>query len=75
MFIDRKGTFSLSWEDTKLSRRSSPSCLVSQIRVATEGINGTVGGSKVATRLYMESMLSCPLFKGYLCEDDFKVRE
>lgn len=23
----------------------------------------------------MEAMLSCPLFKGYLCEDDFKVRE
>lgn len=48
---------------------------MSQIRIATEGINGTVGGSKVATRLYVEVMLSCPLFKDYLCEEDFKVRE
>lgn len=48
---------------------------MSQIRIAAEGINGTVGGSKVATRLYVEAMLSCPLFKDYLCEDDFKVRE
>ena len=48
---------------------------MSQIRIATEGINGTVGGSKVATRLYVEVMLSCALFKDYLCEEDFKVRE
>ncbi|XP_051017577.1 thiosulfate sulfurtransferase/rhodanese-like domain-containing protein 2 [Acomys russatus] len=46
--------------------------LTGKIRIATEGINGTVGGSKVATRLYMEGMLSCPLFKDFLCEDDFK---
>eukprot|EP00073_Rattus_norvegicus_P023968 XP_006238154.1 PREDICTED: thiosulfate sulfurtransferase/rhodanese-like domain-containing protein 2 isoform X4 [Rattus norvegicus] len=46
--------------------------LTGKIRIATEGINGTVGGSKVATRLYMEVMLSCPLFKDYLSEDDFK---
>lgn len=45
------------------------------MRIATEGVNGTVGGSRLATRLYVEAMLSCPLFKGYLCEDDFKVRE
>ncbi|XP_036186168.1 thiosulfate sulfurtransferase/rhodanese-like domain-containing protein 2 isoform X5 [Myotis myotis] len=43
------------------------------VRIATEGINGTVGGSKLATRLYVEVMLSCPLFKDYLCEDDFKT--
>lgn len=49
--------------------------LVSQVRIATEGINGTVGGSKLATRLYVEVMLSCPLFKDYMCKDDFKVRE
>lgn len=29
----------------------------------------------MATRLYVEVMLSCPLFKDYLCEEDFKVRE
>lgn len=46
--------------------------LTGKIRIATEGINGTVGGSKVATRLYVEVMLSCPLFKDHLCEDDFK---
>lgn len=46
--------------------------LTGKIRIATEGINGTVGGSKVATRLYVEAMLSCPLFKDYLCEEDFK---
>lgn len=48
---------------------------MSQVRIATEGINGTVGGSKLATRLYVEVMLSCPLFKDYMCKDDFKVRE
>ncbi|XP_070287215.1 thiosulfate sulfurtransferase/rhodanese-like domain-containing protein 2 isoform X2 [Myotis yumanensis] len=46
--------------------------LTGKVRIATEGINGTVGGSKLATRLYVEVMLSCPLFKHYLCEDDFK---
>ncbi|KAB1280410.1 Thiosulfate sulfurtransferase/rhodanese-like domain-containing protein 2 [Camelus dromedarius] len=45
-----------------------------EVRIATEGINGTVGGSKLATRLYVEVMLSCPLFKNYLCKDDFKGR-
>ncbi|XP_026961220.1 thiosulfate sulfurtransferase/rhodanese-like domain-containing protein 2 isoform X3 [Sagmatias obliquidens] len=49
--------------------------LTGKVRIATEGINGTVGGSKLATRLYVEVMLSCPLFKDYLCKDDFKVRE
>lgn len=48
---------------------------MSQVRIATEGINGTVGGSKLATRLYVEVMLSCPLFKDFMCKDDFKVRE
>ncbi|XP_040860516.1 thiosulfate sulfurtransferase/rhodanese-like domain-containing protein 2 [Ochotona curzoniae] len=47
--------------------------LTGKVRIATEGINGTVGGSKLATRLYVEVMLSCPLFKDYLCEDDFKT--
>ncbi|XP_012878784.1 PREDICTED: thiosulfate sulfurtransferase/rhodanese-like domain-containing protein 2 [Dipodomys ordii] len=47
--------------------------LTGKVRIATEGINGTVGGSKLATRLYVEVMLSCPLFKDYLCKDDFKT--
>ncbi|XP_010951216.1 thiosulfate sulfurtransferase/rhodanese-like domain-containing protein 2 isoform X2 [Camelus dromedarius] len=47
--------------------------LTGKVRIATEGINGTVGGSKLATRLYVEVMLSCPLFKNYLCKDDFKT--
>ncbi|KAF6328338.1 thiosulfate sulfurtransferase like domain containing 2 [Rhinolophus ferrumequinum] len=49
--------------------------LTGKVRIATEGINGTVGGSKLATRLYVEVMLSCPLFKDYLCKDDFKTSE
>uniref|UniRef100_A0A8D1MC88 Thiosulfate sulfurtransferase/rhodanese-like domain-containing protein 2 n=1 Tax=Sus scrofa TaxID=9823 RepID=A0A8D1MC88_PIG len=47
--------------------------LTGKVRIATEGINGTVGGSKLATRLYVEIMLSCPMFKDYLCKDDFKT--
>ncbi|XP_037706881.1 thiosulfate sulfurtransferase/rhodanese-like domain-containing protein 2 isoform X2 [Choloepus didactylus] len=47
--------------------------LTGKVRIATEGINGTVGGSRLATRLYVEAMLSCPLFKDYLCKDDFKT--
>ncbi|XP_006863199.1 PREDICTED: thiosulfate sulfurtransferase/rhodanese-like domain-containing protein 2 [Chrysochloris asiatica] len=47
--------------------------LTGKVRIATEGINGTVGGSKLATRLYVEAMLSCPLFKDYLCKEDFKT--
>ncbi|KAF4804301.1 thiosulfate sulfurtransferase like domain containing 2 [Turdus rufiventris] len=43
-----------------------------KVRVATEGINGTVGGSKVATSLYIKVMLSQPLFKNILCQEDFK---
>ncbi|XP_025897061.1 thiosulfate sulfurtransferase/rhodanese-like domain-containing protein 2 [Nothoprocta perdicaria] len=46
--------------------------LTGKVRVASEGINGTVGGSKVATNLYIEVMLSQPLFKDILCRDDFK---
>uniref|UniRef100_A0A8B9I3F5 Thiosulfate sulfurtransferase/rhodanese-like domain-containing protein 2 n=1 Tax=Anser brachyrhynchus TaxID=132585 RepID=A0A8B9I3F5_9AVES len=46
--------------------------LTGKVRVASEGINGTVGGSKAATSLYIEVMLSQPLFKDILCQDDFK---
>ncbi|XP_053151425.1 thiosulfate sulfurtransferase/rhodanese-like domain-containing protein 2 isoform X2 [Hemicordylus capensis] len=48
-------------------------CLTGKVRIASEGINGTVGGSKAATSLYMEAMLSHPLFKGILMKDDFKT--
>ncbi|XP_072215839.1 thiosulfate sulfurtransferase/rhodanese-like domain-containing protein 2 [Excalfactoria chinensis] len=47
--------------------------LTGKVRVASEGINGTVGGSKVATNLYIEVMLAQPLFKDILCRDDFKT--
>ncbi|NWW33724.1 TSTD2 protein, partial [Panurus biarmicus] len=46
--------------------------LTGKVRVASEGINGTVGGSKVATNLYIKVMLSQPLFKNILCQEDFK---
>uniref|UniRef100_A0A4X2L384 Thiosulfate sulfurtransferase like domain containing 2 n=1 Tax=Vombatus ursinus TaxID=29139 RepID=A0A4X2L384_VOMUR len=48
--------------------------LTGKVRIATEGINGTVGGSRLATDLYMEAMLSHPLFKNILCKEDFKGR-
>lgn len=44
--------------------------LSGKIRVATEGINGTVGGTTVATDIYIEAMQSHPLFK--MEKDDFK---
>lgn len=43
-----------------------------QVRVATEGINGTVGGTKMATDIYIDAMCSHPLFK--MDKVDFKVR-
>ncbi|EMP37558.1 Thiosulfate sulfurtransferase/rhodanese-like domain-containing protein 2 [Chelonia mydas] len=46
--------------------------LTGKVRIASEGINGTVGGSKVATSLYIEAMLFHPLFKNILCREDFK---
>ncbi|KAG7462003.1 hypothetical protein MATL_G00197240 [Megalops atlanticus] len=45
--------------------------LTGKVRVATEGINGTVGGTKVATALYVEAMLSHPLFS-VMVREDFK---
>ncbi|XP_029963487.1 thiosulfate sulfurtransferase/rhodanese-like domain-containing protein 2 [Salarias fasciatus] len=44
--------------------------LSGKIRVATEGINGTVGGTTVATDIYIEAMQSHPLFR--MGKDDFK---
>lgn len=46
-------------------------CHPSQVRVATEGINGTVGGTDVAARLYIEAMCSHPVFR--MDREDFKV--
>lgn len=40
--------------------------------MATEGINGTVGGTKVATDIYIDAMHSHPVFK--MDKEDFKVR-
>lgn len=39
--------------------------------MATEGINGTVGGTDVATQLYIEAMCSHPVFR--MDKEDFKV--
>lgn len=36
-------------------------------------MNGTVGGSRLATRLYIEVMLYCPLCEDYMCKDNFKT--
>lgn len=48
--------------------------LLVQVRVATEGINGTVGGTKSATRLYISAMLAHPIFQVMQVED-FKVNK
>lgn len=46
---------------------------VLQVRVATEGINGTVGGTDVATQLYMAAMCSHPHLR--MEREDFKVAQ
>ncbi|XP_071776345.2 thiosulfate sulfurtransferase/rhodanese-like domain-containing protein 2 [Centroberyx gerrardi] len=48
--------------------------LTGKVRVATEGVNGTVGGTKVATDLYIKAMRSHPLFKT-MEEEDFKTSD
>ncbi|XP_052429911.1 thiosulfate sulfurtransferase/rhodanese-like domain-containing protein 2 isoform X1 [Carassius gibelio] len=48
--------------------------LTGKVRVATEGINGTVGGTKTATYLYIKAMLSHPAFK-IMQVQDFKKSE
>ncbi|XP_056093608.1 thiosulfate sulfurtransferase/rhodanese-like domain-containing protein 2 [Rhinichthys klamathensis goyatoka] len=45
--------------------------MTGKVRVATEGINGTVGGTKTATNLYVKAMLSHPSFK-IMQVQDFK---
>ncbi|KAM4809339.1 thiosulfate sulfurtransferase/rhodanese-like domain-containing protein 2 [Rhinophrynus dorsalis] len=49
--------------------------LTGKIRIATEGINGTVGGSKLSTKLYINAMLSHPLFEHTMCLEDFKTSD
>lgn len=48
--------------------------MTGKVRVATEGINGTVGGTKTATNLYVKAMLSHPSFK-IMQVQDFKKSE
>uniref|UniRef100_A0A1A8C7A7 Thiosulfate sulfurtransferase/rhodanese-like domain-containing protein 2 n=1 Tax=Nothobranchius kadleci TaxID=1051664 RepID=A0A1A8C7A7_NOTKA len=47
--------------------------LTGKVRVAAEGINGTVGGTNVATDLYINAMLSHPFFK--MEKEDFKTSD
>ncbi|XP_028272852.1 thiosulfate sulfurtransferase/rhodanese-like domain-containing protein 2 isoform X2 [Parambassis ranga] len=47
--------------------------LTGKVRVATEGINGTVGGTVMATDIYIEAMTSHPLFK--MDREDFKTSD
>ncbi|XP_038164252.1 thiosulfate sulfurtransferase/rhodanese-like domain-containing protein 2 [Cyprinodon tularosa] len=47
--------------------------LTGKIRVAAEGINGTVGGTNVATDIYIRAMLSHPVFK--MDPEDFKTSD
>ncbi|XP_026186273.1 thiosulfate sulfurtransferase/rhodanese-like domain-containing protein 2 [Mastacembelus armatus] len=47
--------------------------LTGKVRVATEGINGTVGGTNMATDTYIDAMLSHPLFK--MEREDFKTSD
>ncbi|XP_055488722.1 thiosulfate sulfurtransferase/rhodanese-like domain-containing protein 2 isoform X1 [Leucoraja erinacea] len=43
--------------------------LTGKVRLSKEGINGTVGGCKMATELYIQTMLSHPLFQNMSMED------
>ncbi|XP_039975856.1 thiosulfate sulfurtransferase/rhodanese-like domain-containing protein 2 isoform X1 [Xiphias gladius] len=47
--------------------------LTGKVRVATEGINGTVGGTNVATDIYITAMRAHPLFK--MEREDFKTSD
>ncbi|XP_074530415.1 thiosulfate sulfurtransferase/rhodanese-like domain-containing protein 2 [Halichoeres trimaculatus] len=47
--------------------------LTGKVRVATEGINGTVGGTNTATDLYVKAMCSHHVFK--MKEEDFKTSD
>ncbi|TDH07330.1 hypothetical protein EPR50_G00104980 [Perca flavescens] len=47
--------------------------LTGKVRVATEGINGTVGGTNMATDVYIDAMCSHPLFE--MDKEDFKTSD
>ncbi|KAM9835108.1 thiosulfate sulfurtransferase/rhodanese-like domain-containing protein 2 isoform X2 [Syngnathus typhle] len=47
--------------------------LTGKVRVATEGINGTVGGTRIATELYVDALCSHPLF--HMEKEDFKTSD
>uniref|UniRef100_A0A3P8RQ87 Thiosulfate sulfurtransferase/rhodanese-like domain-containing protein 2 n=1 Tax=Amphiprion percula TaxID=161767 RepID=A0A3P8RQ87_AMPPE len=47
--------------------------LTGKVRVATEGINGTVGGTNVAADIYINAMHSHPVFK--MDKEDFKTSD
>ncbi|XP_070693116.1 thiosulfate sulfurtransferase/rhodanese-like domain-containing protein 2 [Pempheris klunzingeri] len=47
--------------------------LTGKVRVATEGINGTVGGTKMSTDIYIDAMCSHPLFR--MDKEDFKTSD
>ncbi|XP_024918784.1 thiosulfate sulfurtransferase/rhodanese-like domain-containing protein 2 isoform X2 [Cynoglossus semilaevis] len=47
--------------------------LTGKVRVATEGINGTVGGTDMAIDVYISAMCSFPVFK--MDKDDFKTSD
>ncbi|XP_043916934.1 thiosulfate sulfurtransferase/rhodanese-like domain-containing protein 2 [Protopterus annectens] len=49
--------------------------LTGKVRIAKEGINGTVGGSKAATELYIQIVLSHPQFRNLMSREDFKRSE
>jgi predicted sulfurtransferase len=48
-------------------------CLGGRVRLGTEGINGTVGGSRAAISLYMEAMRCHPTWGPTFSDVDFKA--
>ncbi|XP_062249577.1 thiosulfate sulfurtransferase/rhodanese-like domain-containing protein 2 [Platichthys flesus] len=47
--------------------------LTGKVRVASEGVNGTVGGTDVATDIYISAMCSHPFFR--MKREDFKTSD
>nr|XP_019959354.1 PREDICTED: thiosulfate sulfurtransferase/rhodanese-like domain-containing protein 2 [Paralichthys olivaceus] len=47
--------------------------LTGKVRVASEGVNGTVGGTNVATDIYINAMCSHPVFR--MEREDFKTSD
>ncbi|XP_072019894.1 thiosulfate sulfurtransferase/rhodanese-like domain-containing protein 2 [Amphiura filiformis] len=65
-YVDVKEPYEICAWQQELCRRLR---LTGKIRIAREGINGTVGGSISATRLYMQSVQNHPVFQ----QTDFKT--